>query len=87
MPQHTILAHGFPKLAVHTTGIDSVSMQVVRLQHTSYNTQLWVMVFASVVLCHNLSLPGLPDHALNVLNYCRTDHNTKPDRWCIAAVV
>ena len=29
MLQPTVLGHGFPKLAVHTTGIDSVSVQVV----------------------------------------------------------
>ena len=28
-------------------------------------------------------LPGLPDHALPVLNHDRTDHNTKPmEHWC-----
>ena len=32
--------------------------------------------FASLVLCPNPPLPGLPDHALPVLNHDRTDHNT-----------
>ena len=44
-------------------------------------------VFASKVLRHNPPLPGLPDHALPILNHDRTDHNTKPmEHWCIATV-
>ena len=39
----------------------------------------------ALVLCH--PLPGLPDHALPVMNQDRTDHNTKPmEQWCIATV-
>ena len=41
----------------------------------------------SPVLCHNPPLPGLPDHALSVLNHEQTDLNTKPmENWCIATV-
>ena len=43
--------------------------------------------FSIEVLCHNPRLPGLPDHALPVLNHDQTDHNTKPmEHWCIATV-
>ena len=34
--------------------------------------------FASEVLCNNPPLPGIPDHALPVLNHDRPDRNTKP---------
>ena len=33
--------------------------------------------FSIEVLRHNPPLPGLPDHALPVLNHDRTDHNKK----------
>ena len=36
-------------------------------------------IIASVVLCRDHPLPGLPDHTLHVLNHDRTDHNTKTD--------
>ena len=37
---------------------------------------------------HNPPLPGLPVHALPVLNLDRTNHNTNPmEHWCIATVV
>ena len=42
------------------------------------------MKFADKVIRHNPPLPGLPVHALPVLNHDWTDHNTKPmEHWCI----
>ena len=39
------------------------------------------------VIRHNPPLPGLPVHALPVLNHDRIDHNTKPmEHWCTATV-
>ena len=38
-------------------------------------------------MCHNPPLPGLPVHALPLLNHDRTDHNTKlMKHLCIATV-
>ena len=53
-----------------------------------WSKQWWKSkLFASEVLCHNPLLPGLPDHALPVLNHNQTDHNTKPmENWRIATV-
>ena len=39
------------------------------------------------MICHNPPVPGLPVHALPVLNHDWTDHNRKPmEHWCIGTL-
>ena len=46
-----------------------------------------VCVFTDKVMRHNPLLPGLLVHTLPVLNYDRTNHNTKPmEHLCIAII-
>ena len=60
----------------------------IKCNYLTLQTSDTVMtMFADKVIRHNLQLPGLPVHALPVLNHDWTNHNTNPmEHWCIATV-
>ena len=64
-------------LASHFTAAHCLSFTM--LKKFTFDIFEWAL-FTSLVLCHNLSLPGLPDHALPVLKHNQTAITTQNQR-------
>ena len=62
-------------------------MYLASLCYEHWTCELSLHFFAGKVIHHNPQLPGLPVHALLILNHDRTDHNTNSvEHWCMVTV-